>query len=83
MVKIASRGVEPARLVISVGQTVHFQNANAGMETCTIVAENGEFAGPSLGHGEGWHHTFADAGSFPFFIEEFSSARGEIVVLER
>ena len=82
-VRLSYAGVRPARLVLVVGQTVHFLNANSGSGTCTLVAEDGAFEAPPLGRAEGWHHTFEAAGSFAFFVEEFPSARGEIVVVER
>jgi plastocyanin len=74
--------VVPATLAIHAGDVVHFQNANASAGTCTILADDGVFASPPLARGEGWHHTFSDPGTYGFFVEEFPSARGKIVVVE-
>jgi hypothetical protein len=67
---------------VTAGATVHFHNANAGTGACTVVAEGGAFRSPPLARGGGWHHTFPAAGRFPFVVEEYPSARGEVVVVE-
>ena len=82
-VRLSYAGVRPARLVLVVGQTVHFLNANSGPGTCTLIAEGGAFEARPLERGKGWHHTFEAEGSFSFFVEEFPSARGEIVVVKQ
>ena len=78
--KVAYSGIKPARLVIPVGATVHFHNANLGGGVITLVGDEGSFESPPLPKGEGWHHTFEEAGSFSFHVKELSSVRGTVVV---
>jgi plastocyanin len=81
-VRVAWAGVQPPALTVEAGATVHFHNANSGAGACTLVADDGAFRSPPLARGEGWHHTFATAGRFAFHVEEYPSARGEVVVVE-
>jgi len=80
-VKVAYGGVKPTALTIRVGDTVHFHNHNASGSPCTVAARDGSFESPTLGRGEGWHHTFETPGRFPFVVREFPSAAGAIVVV--
>ncbi len=81
-VKVAYANVRPAELVIRVGDTVHFQNANRGSGVCTIVADDESFASPTLTRETGWHHTFPKPGRFSYPVREFATSRGAIVVVD-
>lgn len=79
-VRVSYSGITPPRLVVAVGTTVHFHNANSGGGVCTVVTEGGAWESPPLGRSEGWHHTFEEPGTFEFHVKEFSSAKGTLVV---
>lgn len=73
--------IDPPTLSIHVGDTVHFVNANT-TGAVTLVGEDGSFESPPLApHGEGWHHTFTEAGSFPFEIREYGGTTGRVIVV--
>ena len=80
--RVAWSGIQPPKLTIRVGATVHFHNANTSGAPCTVVADDGSFRSPTLGRAEGWHHTFEKAGTFAFHLSEQSGAKGRIVVVE-
>ena len=81
-VRVSYKGVQPAQLVVEVGQTVHFHNANSSGAVCTVVAKDGSFASPPLGRAEGFHFTFEKAGDFAYEVREFPSAAGRVLVVE-
>ena len=81
-VKLRYGSVKPLVLTIQAGQTVHFQNENSSGLPCTVVFAGGELTGPTLEKGGGWHHTFEEAGEFPYQLAESSKTRGTIVVEE-
>jgi len=81
-VRVAYGAIRPAVLTIRKGETVHFLNANTGGGPCTVVAEDGSFRSPVMERAGGWHMTFDEAGSFPFFVEEYSKAKGLVIVVE-
>jgi plastocyanin len=79
-VRLSYGRVTPERLVIRAGQTVHFHNASSTPRSFTVKAEADAFESPTLARGEGWHHEFAEAGSFPYAVAEFPDMRGVVVV---
>ncbi len=80
-VNVSIGRVKPVQLAIPKGATVHFQY-RASTGTCTLVADDGSFEGPTLAPGEGWHHTFEEPGSYSYSVRENSGARGTILVAE-
>lgn len=78
--RITYDGVRPAQLVIRAGQTVHFHNASTTARSFTVVADDQSFESPTLARGEGWHHTFEEAGEFPFHLAEVPERTGLVVV---
>lgn len=80
-VRVAYGSVKPERLVVKVGTTVHFHNANASGAPCTVVLDDGSATSPALGRAVGWHHTFEKAGEFVFHLSEYPSRTGTIVVV--
>lgn len=81
-VRVSYKGIQPERLVVEVGQTVHFHNANSSGAPCTIVAEGGAFVSPTLGRAEGYHYTFEELGTVQYKIQEFPGVTGRVTVVE-
>jgi plastocyanin len=82
-IAVAWSGVRPSHVTVVVGAPVHFENANAGSGTCTVVADDGSFESPPLARGEGWHHTFEAPGTWSFHVKEQAGAAGSITVVKR
>jgi len=80
-VRVGYGSIRPERLVVVVGTTVHFHNANASGATCTVVFDGDAVRSPALGRAEGWHHTFETPGEFHFQLAEMPSRQGVIVVV--
>ena len=80
-VRLTYGGPKPTQLTLSVGQTVHFQNAATTARSFTVVADDGSFESPTLARGEGWHYTFETAGSFAYHVREQPDRRGTILVV--
>jgi plastocyanin len=80
-VRVSYASVAPERLVVKVGTTVHFHNANASGAPCTIVFADGTTKSPALGRAEGWHHTFDEPGEYDFQLAEYPSRKGVVVVV--
>lgn len=80
-VRVSYASVKPERLVVKVGTTVHFHNANASGAPCTIVFSDGTTKSPALGRAEGWHHTFDQPGEYDFELVEYPSRKGVVVVV--
>ena len=78
-IRVSLTKIQPPELVIRVGDTVHFHNANRGAGTLTIVLDGVPEA--PLARGEGWHHTFEEAGEFPFRVKEVLDAKGLVRVV--
>lgn len=81
-IQLSYSGVRPERLSVLAGTTVHFRNANRSGAPCTVVIKPSEAKSPRLGRAGDWHHTFPDAGEFLFFVEEFPSSTGKIIVTQ-
>jgi plastocyanin len=79
-IRLSYARVQPERLVVVAGTTVHFHNANQSGAPCTVVIDEGKAQSPILGRAEGWHYTFENAGTFSFFIEQFPSRGGKVIV---
>lgn len=79
-IRLSYARIQPERLVVVEGTTVHFHNANQSGAPCTVIVEEPKARSPILGRAEGWHYTFARAGSFSFFIEQFPSRGGKVIV---
>ena len=79
-IRLSYARVQPERLVVVAGTTVHFHNANQSGAPCTVIVEEAKAQSPVLGRAEGWHYTFANAGRFSFFIEQFPSRSGKVIV---
>lgn len=77
-VVITADGVEPSRLEIRAGQTVHFDNQAS--EPHRVRADEDAFESPELAPGKGWHLRFPFPGQFGFALEGAPERRGEIVV---
>lgn len=82
-VRVSYRAVQPKRLVVEAGTTVHFHNANSSGAVCTVVFDDALAESPPLGRAEGWHHTFDTPGEFRFVVKEYPSRTGLIVVIAR
>ena len=80
MVHVGHNQLEPAKVSISVGDTVTFHNMAAMPGGHTVVADDGSVSSPPLAEHESWAHTFEAAGSFGFHIEQHPDARCEVVV---
>ena len=79
-VRLTYGGPKPTQLTLSVGQTVHFQNAATTARSFTVVADDGSFESPTLGRAEGWHHTFEQPGEFSIYLKENTATRARILV---
>jgi plastocyanin len=77
-VKISADGIAPPELVITRGETVHFQNGDS--RPATVVGDDDAFHSPEMPPGEGWHLRFPFPGRFPFGVEGRPKLRGTIVV---
>lgn len=82
-IRVGYASIQPERLVVVAGTTVHFHNANASGAPCTVVFEGETVKSPTLGRAEGWHHTFATPGEFHFQLAEMPSRQGVVVVVAR
>lgn len=81
-IRVAWSGIQPRTLTVRAGTEVHFHNANSSGSPCTVVSEDGSFESPTLGRAEGWHHIFAEPGTFAFHLKEQAGATGVVVVVE-
>ena len=79
-IRLSYARVQPERLVVFAGTTVHFHNANQSGAPCTVIVEEAKAQSPVLGRAEGWHYTFENAGTFSFFVEQFPSRSGKVIV---
>lgn len=87
---VSSTTVRPARLVVEVGDTVHFRNANSSGTPVTLLFEEAPAAArpsadeplrsPTMGRAGDWHYTFEVAGEYRFVVEGLS-ARGAVTVV--
>lgn len=80
-IRVSYRGVKPVRLVVVAGTTVHFHNANSSGAVCTVVIDGDIAESPPLSRSEGWHFTFDSPGEYHFFVKEYPSRTGEVVVV--
>lgn len=78
-IKLSLAEIKPAELIVRVGDTVHFHNANRGGGTLTLLLEGLDEV--PLARGKGWHHTFEEAGDYPFLVKEVVSAKGLVRVV--
>lgn len=78
-IRLSLAEIKPTELVVRVGDTVHFHNANRGGGTLTVVLDGQEEV--PLARGEGWHHTFEEAGEYAFLVKEVVSAKGLVRVV--
>lgn len=79
-VKLSYGRVTPPQLAIRAGDTVHFHNHSTTPRTFTVRGAEGSFEGPPLPRGEGWHHTFEEAGRYDYAIVEMPGMKGTILV---
>ncbi len=88
-VQITDKGYAPARVEITVGQKVVFQNATQKDHTVTSklpaeVAEQGkdkeDFDSGVIKPGTSWEHTFSKEGTFTYYCKEEKSMTGTVVV---
>ena len=79
-VRVGYSGVRPPSVAVEVGGTVHFHNE--GATQVQVVGDDGSFTSPALAGSTGWHHTFEQAGVFPYRVDPSNSATGKIIVYE-
>ncbi|MEE9279573.1 MAG: cupredoxin domain-containing protein [Myxococcota bacterium] len=80
VVQVGHNRLEPADVTVKTGETVRFHNQDRMPGGHTIVADDGKFSSPPMGEDESWSHTFDEAGSFPYHIEQHPSATGTVTV---
>lgn len=80
-VDVSYKGVKPERLVVRVGDTVHFRNGNLSAGAVTLVAEEGDLGVPVLPRGGDHHVTFDEPGEYHYFVKEFPSVKGVLIVV--
>ncbi len=80
MVQVGHNRLEPAEITVKAGETVKFHNQDRMPGGHTIVSDEGKFSSPPLAQDESWSHTFDEAGSFPYHIEQHPSAKGTVTV---
>jgi plastocyanin len=78
-VHLDADAVEPARLEIARGETVHFVNRSEA--TQRVLGAEDAWQSPDLpAGGAGWHLPFPFSGTFAFSLADAPEVRGEIVV---
>ena len=80
VVQVGHNRLEPADIMVKAGETVKFHNQDSMPGGHTIVSDEGKFSSPPLAKDESWTHTFDEAGSFPYHIEQHPSAKGTVTV---
>lgn len=79
-VRVGHNLLEPAKVSISVGDTVTFYNQARMPGGHTIVADDGSFESPALDKDASWSRTFTKPGSYSYHIKQHPGTKGEIVV---
>jgi hypothetical protein len=78
-VHLDADAIEPARLEIVRGETVHFVNRSPA--TQRVIGSDEAWQSPELpAGGAGWHLPFPFSGTFAFSLAGAPEVRGEIVV---
>ncbi len=80
MVHVGHNRLEPADVTIKAGETVTFHNQDKMPGGHTIVSDDETFSSPALDQDETWSHTFEEAGSFPYHIQQHPDAMGTVTV---
>lgn len=80
LIQVGHNRLEPADVTISAGETVTFHNEDLMPGGHTIVSDDESFSSPPLGEDESWSHTFDEAGTFPYHIQQHPSAKGKVIV---
>ncbi len=80
MVHVGHNRLEPADVTIKAGETVTFHNQDKMPGGHTIVSDDETFSSPPLDQDESWSHTFEEAGSFPYRIQQHPDAKGTVTV---
>ncbi|CAA9563945.1 MAG: hypothetical protein AVDCRST_MAG49-2738 [uncultured Thermomicrobiales bacterium] len=77
-VEITGFAFRPKRLEVAVGTTVTWTNLEVVPHTA--IADDGTFDSGSLSADDTFSHTFAEAGTYPYFCDYHTNMRAEIVV---
>ncbi len=80
VVHLGHNRLDPADVTVKAGETVKFHNLDLMPGGHIIVSDDGKFSSPPLGKDESWSHTFDEAGSFPYHIEQHPGATGTVTV---
>jgi plastocyanin len=67
-------------VIVSVGDTVTFRNADKMPGGHSVVADNGSFESPALDEGERWSYEFPKLGMFPYHVGEHPDVKGKVIV---
>lgn len=79
-VEITHQAVSPTQLSIQKGETVTFVNKVAMPGGHSVVADDNSFASPPLEKDQTWDHTFEEAGTFAYHLDEHPNTKGVIDV---
>ena len=80
MVHVGHNKLDPAEVTISTGDRIIFHNMAAMPGGHTIVKTDGELTSGPLEMNDIWKHTFEEAGSYEFYIEQHPDAKTTITV---
>jgi LPXTG-motif cell wall-anchored protein len=77
-VGIADFSFSPASITVGVGETVTW--SNNGPSDHTVTADDGSFDSGTMGDGDGFSHTFSEAGTFAYVCAIHAEMKGSVVV---
>ena len=80
MVHVGHNKLDPAEVTIGVGDRIIFHNMAAMPGGHTIVQTDGDLTSGPLEVNDIWKHTFEEAGSYEFYIEQHPDAKTTITV---
>ena len=79
-VLVGHNRLDPSSVTIAVGDSVTFYNVDAMPGGHTVVAGEQPWKSPPLDVNQTWSHTFEEAGTYKFHIEQHPSAQATVVV---
>ena len=79
-IEIHHHHVSPAEASVAKGETVTFVNMVDMFGGHRVVADDSSFSSPALQKDQAWTHTFEEAGTFAYHVEEHPGTKGVIRV---
>ena len=79
-VTVGHNRLDPSSVTIAVGDSATFYNVDAMPGGHTVVANEQSLKSPPLAVDQTWSHTFEEAGSYGFHIEQHPKAQITVVV---